>query len=95
MTKSASFDVIGTCFAFDVPISTIHSRLGPKLVTAAVDPKTLFFSWFYAAQRDFTYVSMTGAYVPIAQVLKLRSDAHAPLSIYPSTPSPTKTWKRS
>ena len=41
MTKSASFDVIGTCFAFDVPISTIHSRLGPKLVTAAVDPKTL------------------------------------------------------
>ena len=70
MTKSASFDVIGTCFAFDVPISTIHSRLGPKLVTAAVDPKTLFFSWFYAAQRDFTYVSMTGAYVPIAQVLK-------------------------
>ncbi|CAN9384349.1 unnamed protein product [Alternaria alternata] len=70
MTKSASFDVIGTCFAFDVPISTIHSRLGPKLVTAAVDPKTLFFSWFYAAQRDFTYVSMTGAYVPIAQILK-------------------------
>lgn len=70
MTKSASFDVIGTCFAFSVPISTIQSRLGPKLSTAAVDPKTLFFSWFYAAQRDFTYVSMTGSYVPIAQVLE-------------------------
>jgi 2-haloacid dehalogenase len=70
MTKSASFDVIGTCFAFSAPISTIQTRLGPKLQTAAVDPKTLFFSWFYAAQRDFTYVSMTGSYVPIAQVLK-------------------------
>lgn len=70
MTKSASFDVIGTCFAFNTPISTIQSRLGSKLSTAAVDPKTLFFSWFYAAQRDFTYVSMTGSYVPIAQVLK-------------------------
>ena len=70
MTKSASFDVIGTCFAFNTPISAIQSRLGSKLSTAAVDPKTLFFSWFYAAQRDFTYVSMTGSYVPIAQVLK-------------------------
>ncbi|KAI4693979.1 uncharacterized protein J4E84_002558 [Alternaria hordeiaustralica] len=70
MTKSASFDVIGTCFAFSAPITTIQSRLGPKLTTAAVDPKTLFFSWFYAAQRDFTYVSVSGSYVPIAQVLK-------------------------
>ncbi|EUC40426.1 hypothetical protein COCMIDRAFT_108829 [Bipolaris oryzae ATCC 44560] len=70
MTRSASFDVIGTCFGFSAPIQAIHSRLGPKLKTADVDPKTLFFSWFYAAQRDFTYVSMTGSYVPIAQVLK-------------------------
>ncbi|KNG49967.1 haloacid dehalogenase [Stemphylium lycopersici] len=70
MTKSASFDVIGTCFEFSAPVNAIQSRLGPKLKTAAVDPKTLFFSWFYAAQRDFTYVSMAGTYVPMAQVLK-------------------------
>ncbi|KAL6708083.1 hypothetical protein ACN47E_003517 [Coniothyrium glycines] len=71
MTNSASFDVIGTCFDFGVPIKAIHDRLGPKLSTAAVDPKTLFFSWFYAAQRDFTYVSISGSYKPIAQVLKM------------------------
>jgi 2-haloacid dehalogenase len=71
MTKSASFDVIGTCFEFSAPIDAIQKRLGPKLSTAAVDPKTLFFSWFYAAQRDFTYVSLCGAYKPIAEVLKL------------------------
>ncbi|XP_014554419.1 hypothetical protein COCVIDRAFT_105130 [Bipolaris victoriae FI3] len=70
MMRSASFDVIGTCFGFSAPIQAIHSRLGPKLKTADVDPKTLFFSWFYAAQRDFTYVSMTESYVPIAQILK-------------------------
>jgi 2-haloacid dehalogenase len=70
MGKSVSFDVIGTCFHFSAPISAIHSRLGPKLKTAAVDPKTLFFAWFYAAQRDFTYVSLAGSYVPIATVLK-------------------------
>ncbi|KAF1850775.1 HAD-like protein [Cucurbitaria berberidis CBS 394.84] len=71
MPKSASFDVIGTCFDFAVPIDKIHSRLGPKLSTAAVDPKTLFFAWFYAAQRDFTYVSLAGSYKPIAEILKL------------------------
>jgi 2-haloacid dehalogenase len=71
MTKSASFDVIGTCFDFAVPIKAIHDCLGPKLSTAAVDPKTLFFSWFYAAQRDFTYVSIAGSYKPIAEVLRL------------------------
>lgn len=71
MTLSASFDVIGTCFDFAVPIAAIQERLGPKLSTAKCDPKTLFFAWFYAAQRDFTYVSMAGSYKPIAEVLRL------------------------
>jgi 2-haloacid dehalogenase len=71
MPPTASFDVIGTCFAFSAPITTIQTRLGPKLSTAAIDPKTLFFSWFYAAQRDFTYVSLCGSYTPIAQILQL------------------------
>ncbi|KAF1965897.1 HAD-like protein [Bimuria novae-zelandiae CBS 107.79] len=70
MTHSACFDVIGTCFDFTVPIKAIHERLGPKLSTANVDAKTLFFSWFYAAQRDFTYVSLAHEYKPIAEVLK-------------------------
>ncbi|KAI7701790.1 hypothetical protein KC353_g15149 [Hortaea werneckii] len=70
MPKSASFDVLGTCFDFDTAISTIDKRLGSKLKPLNVDPKTLFFSWFYAAQRDFTYTSMVGSYVPIAQILK-------------------------
>ncbi|KAJ4312507.1 hypothetical protein N0V94_007400 [Neodidymelliopsis sp. IMI 364377] len=71
MPPSASFDVIGTCFEFSAPITAIHTRLGPKLSTANTDPKTLFFAWFYAAQRDFTYVSLAGAYKPIADILKL------------------------
>lgn len=71
MTKSASFDVIGTCFEFSAPIDAIQQRLGPKLSTAAIDPKTLFFSWFYAGQRDFTYASLCGAYKPIAEILRL------------------------
>lgn len=39
-------------------------------IQTAVDATTLFHSWFYAAQRDFTYTSMCGSYTPIASVLR-------------------------
>ncbi|OAL47417.1 HAD-like protein [Pyrenochaeta sp. DS3sAY3a] len=67
--KSISFDIIGTCTSFSHPISTISTRLSSPLATHAVDPKSLFFAWFYAAQRDFTYLSLCGSYTPIASVL--------------------------
>ncbi|KAK5119289.1 hypothetical protein LTR85_007645 [Meristemomyces frigidus] len=70
MPKSACFDVLGTCFDFYTAIDAISERLGAKLKAVDVDPKSLFFSWFYAAQRDFTYTSMVGSYTPIAQILK-------------------------
>ncbi|KAK3073117.1 hypothetical protein LTR53_005598 [Teratosphaeriaceae sp. CCFEE 6253] len=69
MPKSACFDVLGTCFDFAPTISAIDSRIGPKLKAVNVDSKSLFFSWFYAAQRDFTYLSIVDAYKPIAQIL--------------------------
>jgi 2-haloacid dehalogenase len=71
MPKSASFDVLGTCFSFDAAITTIQARLGPSLAAASVDAKSLFFSWFYAAQRDFTYASLLDHYTPLARILEL------------------------
>ncbi|OAL02971.1 HAD-like protein [Phaeosphaeriaceae sp. SRC1lsM3a] len=67
MPPSASFDVIGTCFSFSAPISTISRILSPT--HPHIDSTSLFFSWFYAAQRDFTYLSLCSSYVPIATVL--------------------------
>ncbi|KAK5087116.1 hypothetical protein LTR05_004287 [Lithohypha guttulata] len=71
MPKSASFDVLGTCFHFQPLIDIIHEIISrntsPK---TTIDATTLFHSWFYAAQRDFTYVSICGSYTPIAQILK-------------------------
>lgn len=68
--KSACFDVLGTCFDFGPTISAIDQRIGPQLSKINIDSKTLFFSWFYAAQRDFTYTSICGSYTPIAKILK-------------------------
>lgn len=70
MAKSVCFDVLGTCFDFDKAIEAIDKRLGQRLKAIGVDSKTLFFSWFYSAQRDFTYATVCGDYKPIAQVLK-------------------------
>lgn len=70
MSKSVSFDVIGTCFSFDGAIAAIESRIGTHLAEIKVDPKTLCYQWFFAAQRDFTYTSMADAYTPIAQILR-------------------------
>lgn len=69
MTKSICFDVLGTCFGFDAVIAIIDRQLGLKFKAVQVDSKSFFFSWFYAAQRDFTYNSMVDNYVPIAQIL--------------------------
>jgi 2-haloacid dehalogenase len=70
MAITYSFDVLGTSFGFETAITAVQTHLGPRLQAIGVDPKTLFFSWFYAAQRDFTYTSLAGHYVPIAKVLK-------------------------
>lgn len=69
MTRSVCFDVLGTCFGFENAINTIQQRLGSKFEKANIDSKSFFFSWFYAAQRDFTYNSMVDNYLPIAQIL--------------------------
>ncbi|KAJ9653664.1 hypothetical protein H2198_007175 [Neophaeococcomyces mojaviensis] len=71
MPKSASFDVLGTCFHFEPVIDVINSiiKRNPDINTP-IDATTLFHSWFYAAQRDFTYTSTAGSYQPIAGIFR-------------------------
>ncbi|GAA5851629.1 hypothetical protein JCM9279_002521 [Rhodotorula babjevae] len=62
-----AFDVLGTCFSFDGcrdALVDVFPTLSSAHAQSVVD------DWFHAAQRDFTYLSMNGAYTPIAQVLK-------------------------
>jgi 2-haloacid dehalogenase len=68
--KQVCFDVIGTCFHFDTPIEVLEKHLSESLKQKNITAEALFFSLFYAAQRDFTYLSMVGNYTPIGQVIK-------------------------
>jgi 2-haloacid dehalogenase len=70
MPKSASFDVLGTCFEFEPAIEVIRARLSKQLSSRSLDATTLCFSWFFAAQRDFTYTSLCDSYTPIAKILQ-------------------------
>ncbi|KAK4935180.1 hypothetical protein LTR10_023711 [Elasticomyces elasticus] len=72
MPKSVCFDVLGTCFHFQPLIdliSKIINRNGNN-DKMNIDASTLFHSWFYAAQRDSTYLSICKSYTPIAQILQ-------------------------
>ncbi|GAA5889018.1 hypothetical protein JCM8208_007745 [Rhodotorula glutinis] len=62
-----AFDVLGTCFSFD---GCREALVGVFPTLSSEHAQSVVEDWFHAAQRDFTYLSMNGAYTPIAQVLK-------------------------
>ncbi|KAK4691870.1 hypothetical protein P7C70_g9249, partial [Phenoliferia sp. Uapishka_3] len=62
------FDVLGTCFSFDASVNALRALLGAELAAAGANPVLIVDDWFHSAQRDFTYVSMSGN--PIGIVLK-------------------------
>lgn len=75
MAPSATFDVLGTCFHFTPAIDCIADILKRTSAVsssqdAALTASSLFHSWFYAAQRDFTYMSLSNSYTPIISVLR-------------------------
>ncbi|KAM0790100.1 hypothetical protein ACM66B_005428 [Microbotryomycetes sp. NB124-2] len=62
-------DVLGTLFPPQHAAKPLKQHLFPdisdELAQAVVD------DWFHSSQRDFTYLSMNGKYVPIGQILKM------------------------
>ncbi|RDW75946.1 HAD-like protein [Coleophoma crateriformis] len=62
--KHVVFDVVGTCVSYDNWIQAIDDRLGDKLRAEGIKPKLLGFAWMEASEREYTYLSMSGAYKP-------------------------------
>lgn len=68
--KNVVFDVVGTCVSYDAFYDAIDERLGPQLRAEGIKPKLLGFAWQEAAEREYTYLSMSGAYVPFWKVFQ-------------------------
>ncbi|CCU74670.1 2-haloalkanoic acid dehalogenase [Blumeria hordei DH14] len=62
MTKHIVFDVVGTCVSYDVFVQAIEQRLGPQLRAVGISPRLFSFAWQEAAEREYTYLSISGAY---------------------------------
>lgn len=56
------FDVVGTCFSYDGIFDALDARLGDKLRSQCILPKLLGYAWLEAAEREYTYLSISGRY---------------------------------
>jgi len=88
--KIACFDIFGTSFGFENVIQAVDEEFGDDLRKAGTTPAHTVMAWFYATQRDFTYLSVCEEYTAMAKVFAAtlpRSLAIAldPAPLYPST----------
>ncbi|KAL8382321.1 hypothetical protein RB595_006216 [Gaeumannomyces hyphopodioides] len=60
--KHVVFDVVGTCISYDGIFEALDARLGDKLRAEGIKPKLLGYAWMEAAEREYTYLSMSGRY---------------------------------
>lgn len=67
-TKDVVFDVVGTLVAHDRLWEAMEERLGDKLKAAGIKPELLGACWIEAAEREYTYLSLSGRYKPFFEV---------------------------
>ncbi|RMZ01046.1 hypothetical protein D0862_06508 [Hortaea werneckii] len=62
---------MGTLVGYEKLYEVLEARLGPKLRAQGIGPTSMFgYMWIEVAEREYTYLSMSGAYVPYAQVFE-------------------------
>ncbi|KAF4456772.1 hypothetical protein F53441_1208 [Fusarium austroafricanum] len=61
--KYVVFDIVGTCVSYDKLVEAVEKQLGDKLHAENVKPSLLVNLWIEAAEREYTYLSMTNRYV--------------------------------
>jgi 2-haloacid dehalogenase len=69
-TKHIVFDIVGTLVSHEHFYAGIDQRLGPKLKTYNIAARLLGYAWLETAEREYTYLSLSGSYVPFAKVFE-------------------------
>lgn len=67
-TKDVVFDVVGTLVSHARLWEAMEERLGDKLKAAGIKPELLGACWIEAAEREYTYLSLSGRYKPFFEV---------------------------
>ncbi|KAH7148212.1 FAD dependent oxidoreductase-domain-containing protein [Dactylonectria macrodidyma] len=68
--KHVVFDVVGTCVSYDAIFDALDARLGDRLRAECIKPKLLGYTWFEAAEREYTYLSISGRYIRFYDVFR-------------------------
>ncbi|KAF7547581.1 hypothetical protein G7Z17_g7624 [Cylindrodendrum hubeiense] len=63
VSKNVVFDVVGTCVSYDKLIETLDKQLGDKMRAEGVKPSMFIYMWVEAAEREYTYLSITNRYI--------------------------------
>lgn len=60
--KHVVFDIVGTCVHYDSIVSALDARLGDRLRAQCITPGHLVNTWIETAEREYTYLSISGRY---------------------------------
>lgn len=69
-SKHIVFDIVGTLVSHEHFYDIIEARLGPALKTYNITGRLLGYAWLETAEREYTYLSLSGRYVPFAKVFQ-------------------------
>jgi 2-haloacid dehalogenase len=68
--KHVVWDIVGTVVSYQAAWDALNARLGDKLRAHGLDPYLLGFAWHEVAEREYTYLSMSGKYTPFFTVMR-------------------------
>ncbi|KAL4951020.1 HAD-like domain-containing protein [Aspergillus filifer] len=69
-SKNVVFDVVGTLVGYDHLFAAIDTQLGDRLRAEGIKPSLLGYTWIEVAEREYTYLSMSGKYTVFADVFR-------------------------
>ena len=67
-SKHIVFDIVGTLVSHEHFYDVINTRLGSALQPYNISARLFGFAWLESAEREYTYLSLSGRYVPFAKV---------------------------
>ncbi|KAH6722799.1 haloacid dehalogenase-like hydrolase [Leptodontidium sp. 2 PMI_412] len=69
-SKNIVFDVVGTLVSYDAMFDAIETRLGDRLRAEGIKPRLLGYTWLEAAEREYTYLSISSRYKQFGTVFE-------------------------
>ena len=70
VNKHIVFDIVGTLVGYEKLFEGIDIRLGDRLRAEGIKPTLLGYTWIEVAEREYTYLSLSGSYKPFATVFE-------------------------